>query len=193
MDDEALVRLARHLGASDAAAVAAASIVVEDALAQKCTPAACPFYGQSAGCPPHVPGPDAFRTWLNACRTALVIRIDVPVPLLRTGRCETHFRRLHCIAAAVETHAAAEGLAGTMAFAGGACKQLFCAGEPDCAVIARNAPCRHPDCARPSMSGFGVDVARLMAAAGWEFIPVTAGGHPAQPPTAPVCALVLVA
>ncbi|MFA7425844.1 MAG: DUF2284 domain-containing protein [Desulfosarcinaceae bacterium] len=193
MDDEALVRLARHLGASDAAAVAAASIVVEDALAQKCTPAACPFYGQSAGCPPHVPGPDVFRAWLNACRTTLVIRIDVPVPLLRTGRCETHFRRLHCIAAAVETHAAAEGLAGTMAFAGGACKQLFCAGEPDCAVIARNAPCRHPDCARPSMSGFGVDVARLMAAAGWEFIPVTAGGHPAQPPTAPVCALVLVA
>ncbi|MDD2605789.1 MAG: DUF2284 domain-containing protein [Desulfobacteraceae bacterium] len=193
MDDEALVRLARHLGASDAAAVAAASIVVEDALTQKCTPAACPFYGQSAGCPPHVPGPDVFRAWLNACRTTLVIRIDVPVPLLRTGRCETHFRRLHCIAAAVETHAAAEGLAGTMAFAGGACKQLFCAGEPDCAVIARNAPCRHPDCARPSMSGFGVDVARLMAAAGWEFIPVTAGGHPAQPPTAPVCALVLVA
>jgi hypothetical protein len=42
------------------------------------------------------------------------------------------------------------------------------------------------------MSGFGVDVARLMAAAGWKFIPVTADSHPAQPPTAPVCALVLV-
>ena len=193
MDDDVLVRLARHLGASDAAAVAAASVVVEDLLAQKCAPAACPFYGQSAGCPPHVPGPGVFRAWLKACRTALVIRIDVPVPLLRTGRCETHFRRLHCIAAAVERQAFATGSAMAKAFAGGSCKPLFCAGDPDCAVIARNAPCRHPDCARPSMSGFGVDVARLMAAAGWEFIPATAGGHPAQPPTAPVCALVLVA
>lgn len=192
MDDEALVRLARDLGASDAAAVAAASIVVDDALAGRCAPVACPFYGRSAGCPPHVSGPYAFRSWLKAFSTGLVIRIDVPAALLRTGRCETHFRRLHCIAAAVERQAAARGTGNAMAFAGGACKQLFCAGDPDCAVIARGAPCRHPDCARPSMSGFGVDVARLMAAAGWTFTPLTAASRPANAPTAPICALVLV-
>jgi predicted metal-binding protein len=192
MDEDALVRFARGLGASDAAAVAAASITVDDAFASHCTPVACPFYGQSAGCPPHVPGPDAFRAWLRAFQYALLIRIEVPTPLLCANRCEAYFRRLHCIAAAVERQAAATGSTMAKAFAGGSCKPLFCSEAPDCAVIARNAPCRHPECARPSMSGFGVDVARLMAAAGWKFIPVTAATHPAQSSTAPICALVLV-
>lgn len=192
MDNEALVRFARDLGASDAAAVTAASIIVDETLARHCTPAACPFYGQSAGCPPHVAGPDAFRSWLKGFQSALVIKIQVPTSLLCAGRCEDHFRRLHCIAAAVERQAAAMGHASAMAFAGGSCKQLFCEKEPDCAVIAHSAPCRHPDCARPSMSGFGIDVARLTAAAGWGFTPVSPDQGHALPSSAPICALVLV-
>lgn len=193
MNDQALVRLARDLGASDAAVVTAASLIVDDALANHCTPAKCPFYGQSAGCPPHVAGPDGFRSWQSAFQNALVITIQVPTTRLRSSRCEADFRRLHRIAASVERHAMAMGRVKAMAFAGGSCKQLFCGKETDCAVLARGARCRHPDCARPSMSGFGIDVARLMLAAGWAFTPAAGNSGTEHPPNAPICALVLMA
>jgi predicted metal-binding protein len=190
--EAALIELARELGADDAAAVAAASIVVEDRLAALCTPAACPFYGQSAGCPPYATGPEAFRLIVETYRRTVVLKIEVPSALLRAGRSEEHFRQLHQIAARVERQAVRMGATRARAFAGGSCKHLFCAQEEDCPVVAGSGACRYPDIARPSMSGCGVNVTRLMAAAGWPFSPVTAATDCDQVPTGSICALVLV-
>jgi hypothetical protein len=43
------------------------------------------------------------------------------------------------------------------------------------------------------MSGYGIDVTRLMAAAGWTLRPVTADPDPNQAATGSICALVLIA
>ncbi len=184
-----LIRFAREIGSNDAACVPAASIVIDDRLAGLCTPDACPFYGRSAGCPPHAGGADAFRALLAGFREAVVIQLEVPAEILRSGRCEDDFRRLHRIAARIERRAMASGFARAAAFAGGSCKSLFCQAEADCPVLT-GGPCRHPDSARPSMSGYGIDVTRLMAAAGWAFSPVTAETAPEA--ILSICALVLV-
>ena len=74
---------------------------------------------------------------------------------------------LHEIVAGVENKAIAMGYDGSKAFAGGSCKLLFCNDYPDCLVLAEQQPCRYPQSARPSMSGFGINVAKLMQSVGW--------------------------
>jgi len=53
-------------------------------------------------------------------------------------------------------------------FAGGSCKELFCQDHLSCRRIEENGPCRHPDLARPSMSGYGIDVFQLVESCDWE-------------------------
>ena len=59
------------------------------------------------------------------------------------------------------------GHAGSIAFAGGSCKNLFCQEHLECRRLPEDGECRHPDLARPSMSGFGIDVFELMRTCGW--------------------------
>lgn len=49
----------------------------------------------------------------------------------------------------------------------GYAKNYFVVTDEICSVLAGHKPCRHIEFARPSMSGFGVDVTRLMASSGW--------------------------
>ncbi len=74
---------------------------------------------------------------------------------------------LHQIVAAVERKAIELGLEHSRGFAGGSCKELFCNDQKTCRVVAQNKPCRNPDFARPSMSGFGIDVTHMMESSGW--------------------------
>jgi predicted metal-binding protein len=75
---------------------------------------------------------------------------------------------LHQIVASVEMEAVGMGYLSTRSFAGGSCKNLFCYAHSDCRVLAQKGECRNPHTARPSMSGFGIDVMKLMRTAGWE-------------------------
>ena len=104
-----LVDLARRLGASDAAVVDAAAIVAEERLARFCLPPGCPHYGLSAGCPPHVGGPQMFRDLLKRYCHGLLVKIDTSAELLSSESSKELFRRLHRIAAGVERNAAALG------------------------------------------------------------------------------------
>ena len=74
---------------------------------------------------------------------------------------------LHEIVAAVEQAAVHMGYRNSRGFAGGSCKLLFCPEEADCKVVSGGEDCRYPESARPSMSGFGIDVGKLMRSAGW--------------------------
>ena len=75
-------------------------------------------------------------------------------------------RLLHEIVASVEIAAKKLGYANSKAFAGGSCKQFFCSSHDDCRVVAGKGECRNPHRARPSMSGFGVNVPEIMKTAG---------------------------
>lgn len=179
-------------GASAAAVVETASIVVDEGLADLCRPPGCPNYGLGASCPPHVGGPAAFRRRLAGYRKALLFRIDVPRSMLLDNARREVFVTLHRLAACIETAAVERGCRDARAYAGGACKMLFCADYVDCPVIANTGTCRWPDQARPSMSGYGIDVFRLMDDAGWPRDPTDDAGNPGREPLSTVVGLVLV-
>jgi len=187
-----LAECARLAGATDAAPIDPAEILIEDDLADLCRQPRCRNYGLSRSCPPHVEGPGTFRQWLMAYRQALVIKIDVPSEILLSGARDEVMRLLHEIAAGVEAAAVEMGFPASKAFAGGSCKMLFCGEHPDCRVIDRGGRCRHPKQARPSMSGFGVNVSKLMQAAGWDLKRATQGTGKHDDSMAAVTALVLI-
>ena len=162
-----LIELATRLGASAAAALPATRIPVDDGFPEMCASPRCEGYGQSARCPPHVAGPSWFRERLKDYRHALVFRIDFPLKVLLSGGRLDAFRMLHYISAEIERAAVRSGFSRANAFAGNSCKILFCPDHPTCRVLDGGGECRNPDLARPSMSGFGVEVKRLKEAAGW--------------------------
>jgi predicted metal-binding protein len=189
---QALTKSAVELGATAAAAVSTVDIPVEDDLAAMCLTPGCRNYGLSAGCPPHVAGPSGFRILLKHYSHAIAFKIEVPEKALFSIEQSDYFRRLHEIAAGIEHRAVELGLRRSSAFAGGSCKQLFCADHAACRVVAGGGTCRNPLRARPSMSGFGVNVSKLMQAAGWPMNRPASETDPGAASTGTLAGVVLI-
>ena len=96
-----------------------------------------------------------------------MVRIDVPTAVMFSDERREIMQLLHEIVAGVEDKASAMGHAATRAFAGGSCKNIFCRDHTACRVLSKAGECRNPRFARPSMSGFGINVSKLMHSAGW--------------------------
>lgn len=187
---EELTKYAEHLGASGARRIDASDIILEERLAQMCREPGCPNYGFSASCPPYVSGPAAFRERLEVSEHALVIILEVPTLVMRSEERREVFQLLHEIVSGVEHRAIQMGFDGARGFAGGSCKELFCESETSCLVLS-GGDCRHPEVARQSMSGYGVNVKELVASAGWTLHPITSDTSPETQPTSLVVGLVL--
>jgi len=185
-----LERLACQWGASQSATVATNDIVVNDAYAELCRLPDCTVYGLSAACPPHVGGPSEMRKLLMQYEWAIALKIDVPTDILLGEERFSVYQVLHEIVAAVEQAAVEKGFSNARAFAGGSCKRIFCADHPECRVLAGGA-CRHPERARPSMSGYGIDVSRLMNTAGWQMRRITRNTSAEEVPMGALVGLVL--
>ncbi|MBW1643378.1 MAG: DUF2284 domain-containing protein, partial [Deltaproteobacteria bacterium] len=148
--------------------------------------------GLSTSCPPHVSGPSGFRKLLKKFKHAIVIKIDVPLEILLSSERRDIMKLLHEIAAGIEQAAVKTGYPSSKAFAGGSCKKIFCHDYDGCRVLTEGGECRNPRYARPSMSGFGVNVSKLMKTAGWTMKRNTHKADPATAPTAPICGLILI-
>jgi predicted metal-binding protein len=62
----------------------------------------------------------------------------------------------------------------------------------ECLSLSEKGKCRNPQYARPSMSGFGINVAKLIAAAGWTMSGVTHATDSTTTKMANVYGLVLI-
>jgi len=165
---EQLTTEAERMGASASAVISSRKIQVKDDLAALCNGEyICPNYGLAASCPPHVDGPDQFRKWQAQSRYSVTVKIELPTSVMFSDERRDVMQLLHQIVAAVEQKAIEIGFGKSKAFAGGSCKTLFCDDQRECCVVAENKTCRHIESARPSMSGFGIDVAQLMVSSGW--------------------------
>lgn len=162
-----VLAFAKGIGAARVKSVAPDKICVEEKLAALCHDPKCPFWGQSMSCPPYVTGPAGFRKLLASCRHAIVFRFEVQACSLQGEERPQVMRLLHEMTAAIEIRAKELGFTEAAGFAGGSCKASFCADKPFCRVIEQQEECCYPDQARPSMSGYGVNVGSLMEAAGW--------------------------
>jgi predicted metal-binding protein len=162
-----LVELAVSIGASAAQALPVSEVSADDQLAALCSETRCQNYGLSPTCPPHVEGPKWLREYLNGIDQAIFLKIDLPTEIMYSDQRREVGKLLHFIVIELEKAAIEMGLTKAMGFAGGSCKNLLCADKPHCNVLYGDGECRNPDRARPSLSGFGINVNRLMKAAGW--------------------------
>jgi len=162
-----LIHKAISMGASESGIIASKDILVEDSLANHCIEPKCIYYGLSPSCPPHVPGPTGFRELIKTHTHAMVVRIIVPSAALFSEERRGIMRLLHEIVASVEKEAIEMGYADSKAFAGGSCKTIFCHNHLECRRLSENGECRNPKYARPSMSGFGINVSDLIKKCGW--------------------------
>ena len=162
-----LIQYAKKMGASDAKVISTTDIVIEENLADMCKEPQCSNYGLSKNCPPHVSGPSGFRKKLKNFNQAIVFKIDVPSEILFSSERRELFQLLHEIAAGIEQYAVKMGFKHSQAYAGDSCKALFCYEHLECRVLSKKGKCRNPQYARPSMSGFGINVSKLMKTAGW--------------------------
>ena len=187
-----LIQLACRSGASGATAISTGDISVEDDLANLCRKPRCESYGLSSSCPPYVSGPSGFREWLKYFKHAIVIKIDVPLEILLSGEHRDIMKLLHEIAAGIEQAAVKTGYLSSKAFAGGSCKRIFCHEYGDCRVLSEGGECRNPRYARPSMSGFGINVSKLMQEAGWTMNRYIREADLDTVSTSPICGLILI-
>lgn len=165
---EALIREARQSGATEAVVVLAKDIVVDSNLADLCHEPRCEQYGLSRSCPPHVAGPSAFIDLLETFSQAIFFKIDAPTEVLYSSERREFSQLLHEIAAGIEQAAVNAGFVRAQAYAGGSCKKIFCHEHPECRALSDEGTCRNPRLARPSMSGFGINVSKLAETAGWK-------------------------
>ena len=187
-----LIQHAYHLGATHVAIVSTTDIVVDDNLAEMCREPRCENYGLSKSCPPHVSGPSAFRKQLKKYDQAIFFKIDIPSKILYSSDRRELFQLLHEIAAGIEHIAIKMGFAKAQAFAGGSCKEIFCYDHPECRAISAQGKCRNPRYARPSVSGFGINVAKLIETAGWTEGEDTHDADSATTKMANISALILI-
>lgn len=164
---EKIIQEAKNRGASGAAIISVDDIQIDESLADRCHDPRCPNYGLSVNCPPNVSGPSGMIKTLDQFDTAIFFKIDVSADILYSSDNLDAFRILHETSAALENVAIELGFDKAQAYAGGSCKQLFCNEQKVCRALHTNQECRHPEQARPSMSGFGINVAKLFEVAGW--------------------------
>lgn len=165
---EVLLQTAHRLGATDAACIPANKIEISDDLAILCETPKCENYGASSRCPPYVSGPKGFRKRIQNYTDAIVFKITVPSDIMYSHQRIEIFRLLHEIGSSIENKAKQMGYANPRAYAAGSCKKLFCGEHLQCNVLSGEGECRNPAVARQSMSGFGVNVKKIMGLAGWE-------------------------
>jgi predicted metal-binding protein len=189
---KALIQDAQQSGVSEAKIISARDIVVDHHLADMCREPRCENYGLSKSCPPHVSGPFVFKQVLEKFNQAIFFKIDVPSEVLYSGERREVFQLLHEIASGIETSAVKMGFVDAQAYAGGSCKKIFCHDHGECLALSEKGKCRNPQHARPSMSGFGVNVAKLFKTAGWKMNWTAHDTDSTETPMANVCGLVLI-
>lgn len=163
-----LIQEAQTIGASDAAIISSREIIIKNELAALCNGEyICPNYGLSTSCPPYVEGPVEFRKWQTLSKYSITVKIELPTTVMFSDERKGVMQLLHHIVSTVEKKAIEMEFRNSKGFAGGSCKELFCDDHKNCRVLIETKPCRHKEIARPSMSGFGIDVIQLMKLSGW--------------------------
>ncbi len=168
---------AKDLGASQAVAISAADIVLDERTLLKCLVPLCPHYGVDLMCPPNVPPVSKFKEVLKCYHSAILIKLDIPLSDLpesgwkeeEMDRPRTEYmntvrdakKKLHEIVCQIESLCFEEGYHFAAGFLGDSCP--LC---KECVGIKSALPCRHPFKARPAMEAMGIDVIATAKKAG---------------------------
>ncbi|NPV92711.1 MAG: DUF2284 domain-containing protein [Firmicutes bacterium] len=163
MENGQIVSFARSLGLSRAAVIEADRIVVEDEVVDRWC-AGCPEYGHNLNCPPMLPPPREFRQVLAGYRRGLLVQLTES---LREDPAVAGYReayrqssRLHRMMLSLENYCQRSGFTRARCFIGGCCR--LCGACP-----GPGNECLHPEQARSSMEGNGINVVETCSRVGW--------------------------
>ncbi|MEW6533027.1 MAG: DUF2284 domain-containing protein [Thermodesulfobacteriota bacterium] len=162
-----LLAFARSLGVSDAKLLRVDRITVEDHFRDLCEDPRCSNYGTSINCPPHSMTPAKFRDHIKGYVHVLAFKFDMPMEAVQEASLREAALLLHETTAAIELQAKSLGFDRACGYSSGGCKRTFCYEHADCAALQEGGQCRHPDKARPSLSGMGVNWQTLSKTLGW--------------------------
>lgn len=174
---EALVRIAKRLGAADAKIIDASDIVIDERVRLKCEIPRCSNFDAHLLCPPNLMPVSEFRRVVRKYRKALIVQVEsrhdssdksrsgltleLCTELEQKLRSTDPEKALHRLINKLETAAFKQGCYLALGLIGGEC--LLC---PECVGPRSGEPCRHPFEARPSMEAMGIDVVRTCRNAG---------------------------
>jgi predicted metal-binding protein len=164
-----LCQKARELGASQAVAIPAVDIVVDERTSLKCFVPLCPHYGIDLMCPPNVIPVSKFREILGGYHHAILIKVDIPLINKSKRKPKADYmkaledaqKRLHDIVCQIESISLADGYHFAAGLTGGSCP--LC---EECIGVKSGLSCRHPYKARPAMEAMGIDVMATARKAG---------------------------
>jgi predicted metal-binding protein len=147
---------ARQLGAEQVTAVDPAQVVTADWVRMKCL-YGCDEPALHRTCPPNSPEPKRTRRVLDGYERALLLRMG------------PHADTEHHDDLSATLNAAAVDLEGELFLAGFYKAWTMGAGPCElCAQCDTSGACLHPERARPSMEGCGIDVFATVRNAGWQ-------------------------
>ncbi|MFH0728418.1 MAG: DUF2284 domain-containing protein [Pseudomonadota bacterium] len=151
-----LLYMARGIGFRAAVRLSTGSVVTAPWVRVKCR-FGCAGYGKNSKCPPHGLTLEETVAMLGAYKTALLVEGEPPG------------KAFHDQLLLLEKRAFLSGFHKAFVFGAGPC--------PVCADCPADGACRHPDLARPSMEGSGIDVFETARHAGLRLAPLTQKGQ----------------
>jgi predicted metal-binding protein len=195
-DLERYTALARELGASRAKIIKAEEIPVDERITLKCQIPRCFGYGAGAQCPPHTLKPEELREILAKYRWAVLFIKEVPPGVIVRDKATIKervaaYQQVFKIVSEVESAAFYDGHYLAFGLAAGSCRHTFCGQQEDCQALAGKR-CRFSLLSRPSMEAVGIDVYRMVAAAGWDIYPIGSGAKPEDLPKGTLAGIVIV-
>lgn len=187
---------ALELGASNAKIVTADEIPVDERVTLKCQIPRCFGYGTGAHCPPHTLKPEELRTVLEKYRYGILFTLEVPPEVIVRDKATIKkrvaaYQQVYKIVTDVESAAFYDGHYLTFGFGAGSCRHTFCGLEEDCQAM-RGEKCRFSLRSRPSMEAVGIDVYKMVTAAGWDIYPIGSGAAPQDFPCGVLAGIVIV-
>jgi predicted metal-binding protein len=185
-----------ELGASKAAVIKAEDIIVDERIPLKCQIPRCFGYGAGAHCPPNTLKPKELKELLASYKWAIMFIKDVPPEVIVRDK-ETikeridAYQNVYKIVSEVESMAFYDGHYLAFGFAAGSCRHTFCSRQETCQAM-EGKKCRFSILSRPSMEAVGMDVYKMVTAAGWDIYPIGSNAKPEIIPKGTLAGIVIV-
>ena len=185
-----------ELGATRAAIVKVEEIPVDERVTLKCQIPRCFGYGAGAHCPPNTLKPAELRELLKKYRWAVFFTKDVPSEVIVRDKATVKerveaYQDVFKIVSELESMAFYDGHYLAFGFGAGSCRHTFCAQQETCQAL-QGQRCRFSILARPSMEAVGIDVYRMVAAAGWDIYPIGSKVKAVEVPKGTLAGIVIV-
>lgn len=195
-DLEAYRQRALAMGATKAKIVKSYEIPVDERVTLKCRIPRCFGYETGANCPPNTLKPAELRAILEKYHRGIFFIKEVPPSVIVRDKATIKERievysQIYNIVSELESMAFYDGYYLAFGFGAGSCRHTFCSLAKDCAAL-KGERCRFSLRARPSMEAVGIDVYKMIAAAGWDMYPIGSDLRAEEVPSAKLAGLVIV-